>query len=422
MCHMPNGLGRPENAPIAGLPYTYVVQQLSDFKNDLRTSAEPRKTNTAQMIQAAKAMTDEEVKAAATYLSSLKWKPWIKVVEADTVPHMRLSGNVFFAIGDGETEPLGKRIVETPLDNTRFELRDPHSGFTAYVPTGSLSQGCGHRLERGNKTLPCGICHGQDLNGLGPVPGIAGRSPSYIVRQLYDIQQGTRKGTWSPLMKQVVDKLTQDDMIAIAAYIASGDRNRESVSVSAACRGRSGGASGEVQGAFSLQEGDRARNLVEPVHPSSTEIQPSNFTSPGAEDGVVVVEPLAGFAVAQRRRRSRASRRRSQIVERRARREVAIGGVHRHDPVLHLLQEADRIEAADEGVGRIVLHAEERRVDLLDDLEEDVFGLRELGIPPGAVLVVVLHAQDDVALLGVLERAADALDRAGDASLRDMPG
>ena len=53
------------------------------------------------------------------------------------------------------------------------------------------------------------------------MPGIAGRSPSYIVRQLYDIQQGTRKGTWSPLMKQVVDKLTQDDMIAIAAYVAS---------------------------------------------------------------------------------------------------------------------------------------------------------------------------------------------------------
>jgi cytochrome c553 len=221
MCHMPNGLGRPENAPIAGLPYTYVVQQLSDFKNDLRTSAEPRKTNTAQMIQAAKAMTDDEVKAAATYLSSLKWKPWIKVVEADTVPHMRLSGNVFFAIGDGETEPLGKRIVETPLDNTRFELRDPHSGFTAYVPTGSLTRGAALVSSGGNKTLPCGICHGQDLNGLGPVPGIAGRSPSYIVRQLYDIQQGTRKGTWSPLMKQVVDKLTQDDMIAVAAYVAS---------------------------------------------------------------------------------------------------------------------------------------------------------------------------------------------------------
>src|SRR5215217_5867498 len=55
MCHMPNGKGRPENAPIAGLPYEYVVQQLLDFKNDLRTSADARKSNTGLMIKAAKA-------------------------------------------------------------------------------------------------------------------------------------------------------------------------------------------------------------------------------------------------------------------------------------------------------------------------------------------------------------------------------
>ena len=65
MCHMPNGKGRPENAPVAGQPYAYIVQQLHDFKNDLRTSAEPRKANTAQMIEAAKDMTEEEIKAAA---------------------------------------------------------------------------------------------------------------------------------------------------------------------------------------------------------------------------------------------------------------------------------------------------------------------------------------------------------------------
>jgi cytochrome c553 len=221
MCHMPNGLGRPENAPIAGLPYVYIVQQLADFKNDLRTSAERRKANTAQMIQAAKAMTDDEIKAAATYLASLKYTKWIRVVETDTVPKMRISGNVFFPIADGGTEPIGHRIIETPEDAVRFELRDPHSGFIAYAPTGSVAKGAALVSSGGNKTLPCGICHGQDLNGLGPVPGIAGRSPSYLVRQLYDIQQGSRKGTWSPLMKQVVDKLTEDDMIDIAAYVAS---------------------------------------------------------------------------------------------------------------------------------------------------------------------------------------------------------
>src|SRR5262245_47013337 len=55
-----------------------------------------------------------------------------------------------------------------------------------------------------------------------------------------------------------------------------------------------------------------------------------------------------------------------------------------------------------------------RRINLPDDLQEDVLGLRELRKVPGAVLVVVFHAEHDVALGGVLERAADAVERAGD--------
>ena len=221
MCHMPNGKGRPENAPIAGLPYEYVVQQLLDFKNDRRTSADARKTNTALMIKAAKAMTDDEIRSAASYLASMPWTPWIRVVETATVPKMRLAGNVFLPMAEGGTESLGDRIVETPEDAARFELRDPHSGFIAYVPPGSVAKGAAMASSGGNKTLPCTICHGTNLNGLGPVPGIAGRSPSYIVRQLWDIQQGARDGAWSPLMKQVVAKLTPEDMLNLAAYAAS---------------------------------------------------------------------------------------------------------------------------------------------------------------------------------------------------------
>jgi cytochrome c553 len=221
MCHMPNGKGRPENAPVAGQSYAYIVQQLTDFKNDLRASADPRKLNTEQMIEAAKDMTDDEVKAAAEYFSSMKWTPWIRVVEAATVPKTRLSGNVFIPVPEGGTEPIGARIIESPEDATRFELRDPRSGFVAYVPPGSLKKGAAFVASGAGKTTPCGMCHGTDLKGLGPVPGIAGRSPSYLVRQLYDFQQGTRKGAWSPLMKPVVGNLTPEDMLAIGAYVAS---------------------------------------------------------------------------------------------------------------------------------------------------------------------------------------------------------
>ena len=71
---------------------------------------------------------------------------------------------------------------------------------------------------------------------------------------------------------------------------------------------------------------------------------------------------------------------------------------------------ADRIVAADERVGRVVLDAEARRIDAIEDLQEDVFRLRELRIAPGAVLVVVLQAEHDVAALGVLERATQPVD------------
>jgi cytochrome c553 len=221
MCHMPNGKGRPENAPVAGQPYSYIVQQLLDFKHGVRTSADPRKTNTAVMIEAAGDMTEDEIKDAATYFSSMAWTPWITVRETATVPRTRLGGNVFLPLPGTDTEPIGDRIIEAPLDVERFELRDPHSGFIAYVPPGSVERGAILAAGGGGKTVPCSVCHGLDLKGLGPVPAIAGRSPSYLMRQLWDIKQGARHGAWTPLMKPIVDPLTQDDMLALVAYVAA---------------------------------------------------------------------------------------------------------------------------------------------------------------------------------------------------------
>src|SRR5215471_10430541 len=98
LCHYPNGKGRPENAGVSGLPYSYFVQTMMDFKNDKRKSTDTRKANTNRMIAFAKAMTDEEIKQAATYFSSMKWTPWIRVVEADTVPKTRIAGGMFLAL------------------------------------------------------------------------------------------------------------------------------------------------------------------------------------------------------------------------------------------------------------------------------------------------------------------------------------
>src|SRR6185436_4643707 len=170
----------------------------------------------------AKAVSDADLKVAAEYFSALRPKPWIRVVESNTVPKTHVAGWMLVASEPGATEPIGQRIIEMPEDLERTELRDAASGFVAYVPAGSIRKGEGLVTTGGaGKTIPCTICHGADLRGLGPVPALAGRSPSYIVRQLYDMRHGVRNGTWTELMKPVVAQLSEEDMVAIAAYTAS---------------------------------------------------------------------------------------------------------------------------------------------------------------------------------------------------------
>ena len=192
-----------------------------DFKNGHRESADPPKANTNLMIGYAKSMTDAEIETAADYFGSMKWTPWIKVEETKMFRRFTLPVACSSA-GRHEEEPLGERIIETPDNAEATEMlrdRGPVSPRTS--PSGSIKKGEALVTKDSGKTTPCGVCHGPDLKGLGPVPGIAGRSPSYLVRQLYDMQQGSRNGFWTHLMKPVVTKLTEADMLTIAAYTAS---------------------------------------------------------------------------------------------------------------------------------------------------------------------------------------------------------
>jgi cytochrome c553 len=221
-CHRADGPGGPENASLAALPYAYIVQQMADCKSGRRSTALPNRIPQSWMMALAKAITEEEVREAASYFSSLKPRQNIRVVETDRVPKTYVA-NWFLAVQEGkETELLGERIVETPENLEQFESRDARATFVAYVPVGSISKGAAiANGEAVDKAPACTTCHGQDLKGRDAVPSIAGRSPSYAVRQLYDIQTGARAGKGSAAMKKAVAKLSLDDMIAVAAYLAS---------------------------------------------------------------------------------------------------------------------------------------------------------------------------------------------------------
>ena len=226
-CHYANGKGRPENAGIAGLPVEYFIAQLQAFRNGERQSSDPRKPNTSMMASYAKGLSDEEMRTIAEYYGSMKWTPWIRVVETEKVPQTTVSAGMFLPIPKGGEEPLGNRIIEVPEDPELVEMqRSPRVGFIAYVPVGSIQRGEALVSTGAGKTLACAVCHGADykgqiLPGVGAIPGLAGRSPSYLFRQMFDLQTGKRHGKLADLMKPVVVNLNNDEMLSITAYLAS---------------------------------------------------------------------------------------------------------------------------------------------------------------------------------------------------------
>jgi cytochrome c553 len=221
-CHLSNGEGRPENSSLAGLSAAYIVQQLADFKSGARKSSDPDLKPVSNMIAVAAKASDSEIQIAAEYFAALKPKLWIRVVEAKFVPKTHVAGWMLVVSTPHEMESIGDRIIETPENLERTELRDDSSAFIAYVPPGSLKRGRSLVTTGANgKTIICATCHGPNLKGLKDVPSIAGRSPSYIVRQLYDMQSGARAGANIPKMKPVVANLSLYDIIAIAAYTSS---------------------------------------------------------------------------------------------------------------------------------------------------------------------------------------------------------
>lgn len=221
-CHRAAGTGGPENASLAGLPAAYIIQQIEDYKSGARKFAGPQRSPSVVMTAIAKASNEDEIKSAAAYFSSLKPKANIKVIETDTVPVTQIARVFYMQVKDGGTEPIGERIIETPVDAVQFEHRDTRSQFIAYVPKGSIAKGKALATTGGaGVTTPCITCHGPDLKGVAAIPGIAGRSPSYLVRQLYDFQSHARVGTAGTQMLPVVEKLSHDDMISLAAYAAS---------------------------------------------------------------------------------------------------------------------------------------------------------------------------------------------------------
>jgi cytochrome c553 len=220
-CHLPTGTGGPAEAALPGLPARYIVEQIMEFRAGRRHAAQPKMISAGGMEKVAKSVDAADLNAAAQFFSQMTFRSHFHVVEVDTVPRTAvLAVSLYAAIPHGGREPLGQRIVEIPNELQQWELGDPHTEFTAFVPRGSIRRGEA-LVASGDGAAPCRSCHGPELKGRGTAPPLAGRSPSYLLRQLYDIQYGTRSGPAVAPMLPEVAHLVPGDRIAIVAYLGS---------------------------------------------------------------------------------------------------------------------------------------------------------------------------------------------------------
>ncbi|MGA9852280.1 MAG: c-type cytochrome [Gammaproteobacteria bacterium] len=210
-CHKPGGEGYPSTASLAGLSKAYLREQLQAFRDGRRSNDimpfEVRNLDAA----------DEH--AAVRYFSRLKSRSHEKVVETTIVPATHWDDYLLAPDKDGACEPLGERIIEVqPEDGEHGSER---AVSVAYVPPGSVEAGAKIAAHGVGRVQSCESCHGPRLEGVGDIPYLAGRSPTYIVRELILFQTGKRINPGAAPMRLEASQLSVHDMIAVAAYAAS---------------------------------------------------------------------------------------------------------------------------------------------------------------------------------------------------------
>ena len=213
-CHGPTGSGIPHTATLTGLPTAYIIEQVRAFRDGSRANDE--------MHFEASNISDADVQQAAAYFSGLHLAAGrARVIEAERVPATHIESWMLVPTKGGGSEPIGDRIIELPLDPKQVRMGDAHARFIAYVPPGSVARG--HLMASGRATgiIACTSCHGADLRGVANAPPLAGRSPTYLTRQLVQVALGNRQGTPVQPMQQVVAHLALKDMISVAAYAAT---------------------------------------------------------------------------------------------------------------------------------------------------------------------------------------------------------
>ncbi|WP_455216790.1 c-type cytochrome [Kaarinaea lacus] len=166
-CHGVNGEGMAQSGfpRLAGLNAKYLKKQLHDLSGELRVSP--------VMSPIAKALSEDELTAVANYFAGLP-VPGLK----DQIPMSE------------EQRQVGKTLAEG-------------GNWKNDVPA-------------------CFTCHGKNAQGIGEhFPALAGQHASYIEQQLNAWRNEQRKNDPNELMRGIAVRLSQKEISAVSAYLAS---------------------------------------------------------------------------------------------------------------------------------------------------------------------------------------------------------
>jgi cytochrome c553 len=161
-CHGTDGNSTNAAWPsLAGQHASYIYKQLTDFKAGRR--------NNASMTGMVALLNDEDMKNLAAFYESQQPKAMAF---------------------DGDRIETGESIYRGGITET--------------------------------KVAACMGCHAPSGEGNGPAgwPSLKGQHPEYLVTQLQSFKQGTRANDTGKMMRNAVVRMSDEEMKAVAAYIA----------------------------------------------------------------------------------------------------------------------------------------------------------------------------------------------------------
>jgi cytochrome c553 len=164
------------------------------------------------MVLASKAISEKELKEAAEYYAAIgpERQRWVKTASATAAFAITLRA---------AARSHCRREWSSKWRRTTISFGHATRSTAAssqYVRADDLALG-----ETVATAGACGTCHGADYKGVGDVPRLAGQHAVYLIRQLKDMQIGARKDKNVALMKPIVEKLSDREIVAVSAYLAS---------------------------------------------------------------------------------------------------------------------------------------------------------------------------------------------------------